>query len=338
MNHPQLVESMMRPEFYPHNPERVELIQTHISYIFIAGDLVYKVKKAVDFGFLDFTTLGKRKYYCDKEVILNQRFAPHVYRDVARIIEEPPGSLRMKNGNRIVEYAVEMEKIPEERMLHRLVEEQTVKDNDIRRVGAYLAGVYRNIRSDTKARSFGGVKAISMNVVENFDQTRKYIGGPVTKDTFSAIETWSLSFMEKNGALFEKRIADGHIKDCHGDLHLQHICIDDERIAVFDCIEFNERFRYGDVASDVAFLSMDFEFNERKDLAELFVDAYREESGDEDLVTILPFYKTYRAMVRAKVTSFLLDDAAVEETARTAAFLKARRYYDLAYEYASHED
>jgi aminoglycoside phosphotransferase family enzyme len=338
MNHPRLVESMMRPEFYPHNPDTVELIQTHISYIFIAGDLVYKVKKAVDFGFLDFTTLGKMKYYCDKEVLLNQRFAPHVYRNVVRIIEDPSGDLRMSNGNRIVEYAVEMEKIPEERMLYRLIEEKTVKDEDIRRVGKYLAGVYRNIQSDEKARSFGTVKTISINVVENFDQTRKYIGGPVNGDTLAAIETWSVSFMKNHSSLFEKRIVDGHIKDCHGDLHLQHICIDGDRISIFDCIEFNERFRYGDVASDVAFLSMDFDFNDRKDLAEIFVEAYGEESGDPDLTAILPFYKIYRAMVRAKVTSFLLDDTALDDAARNAAFLNAQRYYDLAYGYVSHED
>ncbi len=338
MTHPRLVESMMKPEFYPHTPETVELIQTHISYIFIAGDLVYKVKKPVDFGFLDFTTLGKRKYYCDKEVILNQRFAPDVYRDVVRIIEDKNGNLLLSNGNRIVEYAVEMKKIPEDRMLYRLVEENNVTDDDVRRVGKYLARVYKNIRSDEKAQSFGTLAVISTNVVENFDQTRKYIGGPVSDDSFNAIEAWSRSFMDHHSSLFAKRIAAGHIKDCHGDLHLQHICIDDDRISVFDCIEFNERFRFGDVASDVAFLSMDFDFNKKRDLATIFVDAYREESGDTEMMNILPFYKTYRAMVRAKVTSFMLDDDALDDVARHNAFLKAKNYYDLAYEYVTNED
>ena len=338
MTHPRLVESMMKPEFYPHNPGTVELIQTHISYIFIAGNLVYKVKKAVDFGFLDFTTLGKRKYYCDKEILLNQRFAPDVYLDVVRIIEDKTGNLLLSNGDHIVEYAVEMKKIPEERMLYRLIEENKVTDDDIKRVGTYLARVYKNIQSDEKARSFGTLEVISTNVVENFDQTRKYIGGPVSSDTFNAIESWSRSFMDNHESLFAKRIAQEHIKDCHGDLHLQHICIDDGRISVFDCIEFNERFRFGDVASDVAFLSMDFDFNNRRDLAAVFVDAYTQESGDTEILNILPFYKTYRAMVRAKVTSFMLDDEALDDVTRHNAFLKAKNYYDLAYEYVTNEN
>jgi len=338
MNHPRLVVSMLRPEFYPNKPDTVEFIQTHISYIFIAGDLVYKVKKAVDFGFLDFTTLGKRKFYCDKEVLLNHRFAPDVYLDVVRIIEDKNGNLLLSNGDRIVEYAVEMKKVPEDRMLYRLVEENKVTEGDVRRVGIYLARVYRNIQSDEKAGLFGTPAVVSKNVMENFDQTRKYVGGPVSSHMFNAIESWSRSFIDNNSKLFAKRITDGHIKDCHGDLHLQHICIDDDRISVFDCIEFNERFRFGDVASDVAFLSMDFDFNNRRDLANVFVDAYREESGDMEMMNILSFYKTYRAMVRAKVTSFMLDDDTLDEVAQRDAFLKARRYYDLAYGYVSHED
>jgi len=338
MNHPRLVVSMLRPEFYPNKPDTVEFIQTHISYIFIAGDLVYKVKKAVDFGFLDFTTLGKRKFYCDKEVLLNHRFAPDVYLDVVRIIEDKNGNLLLSNGDRIVEYAVEMKKVPEDRMLYRLVEENKVTEGDVRRVGIYLARVYRNIQSDEKAGLFGTPAVVSKNVMENFDQTRKYVGGPVSSHMFNAIESWSRSFIDNNSKLFAKRITDGHIKDCHGDLHLQHICIDDDRISVFDCIEFNERFRFGDVASDVAFLSMDFDFNNRRDLAHVFVDAYREESEDMEMMNILSFYKTYRAMVRAKVTSFMLDDDTLDEVARRNAFLKAKQYYDLAYEYVSNED
>jgi hypothetical protein len=338
MNHPRLVESMSKPEFYPHKPDSVELIQTHISFIFIAGDFVYKVKKAVDFGFLDFTTLGKRKYYCDEEVRLNKRFAPEVYLDVVGIIEDKEGNMQLRNGDNIVEYAVEMKKISEDRMLYRLLEAGKLTDDAIMRVGKYLAHVYRNIPSDDSSRAFGSLDVISTNVIENFDQTRKYIGGPVSREAFDTIESWSISFMEKNSVLFDRRIQQDHIKDCHGDLHLQHVCIEDKNIVIFDCIEFNERFRFGDVASDVAFLSMDFDYNGNRKLGNTFVNAYIEESGDATLLDVLPFYKVYRAVVRAKVTSFMLDDDGLDDAARQNAFQGAKRYYDLAYEYVTHEN
>jgi aminoglycoside phosphotransferase family enzyme len=160
----------------------------------------------------------------------------------------------------------------------------------------------------------------------------------VSGKVFDTLESWSRSFMDRNKALFDMRIAQGHIKDCHGDLHLQHICIEDDAISVFDCIEFNERFRFGDVASDVAFLSMDFDFNGRPGLGDTFVGAYVDESGDASLRDVLKFYKVYRALVRAKVTSFMLDDGGLDDSARREAFRRAQQYYDLAYEYVTHED
>ena len=338
MNHSRLVEAMSSSAFYPHKPDTVNLIQTHISFIFIAGDLVYKVKKAVDFGFLDFTTLEKRKYYCEQEIALNRRFAPDVYIGIVEITEDGKGALRPVGGGAVVEYAVKMQKIPEEKMLYRLMETGRVTEDDVKRVGKHLARVYGNIPSDEGAQQFGTTDVIATNVLENFDQTRKYREGPISAEAFDALESWSRSFMDRNAALLDLRRAQGCIKDCHGDLHLQHICIEDDAISVFDCIEFNERFRFGDVASDVAFLSMDFDFNGRSDLGDTFVDAYVDESGDASLRDVLKFYKVYRAMVRAKVTSFMLDDGGLDDAARNEAFQKAQQYYDLAYGYVSHED
>ncbi|TFG90170.1 MAG: hypothetical protein E4H15_08085 [Syntrophobacterales bacterium] len=338
MTHPKLVESMSNPAFYPHKPDTVKVIQTHISFIFIAGDLVYKVKKAVDFGFLDFTTLEKRKYYCEQEVVLNRRFAPDVYLGIAEITEGKEGDLWPDGGGAVVDYAVKMQKIPEEKMLYRLMEAGKVTKGDVKRVGKHLARVYGNIPSDEGAQQFGTPDVIATNVIENFDQTRKYREGPVSGEAFDALESWSRSFMDRNTALFDMRIAQGHIKDCHGDLHLEHICIEDDAISVFDCIEFNERFRFGDVASDVAFLSMDFDFNGEPGLGDTFVGAYVAESGDASLRDVLKFYKVYRSMVRAKVTSFMLDDGGLNDVERDEAFLRAQQYYELAYEYVTHED
>jgi aminoglycoside phosphotransferase family enzyme len=201
------------------------------------------------------------------------------------------------------------------------------------RIGQHLAKAYAAIPSDEKTRAFGSVDVISTNIVENFEQTRKYIEGPITQEQFDAIESWSLAFMRENAALFEQRAAQGYIKDCHGDLHLQHICVEREKIYVFDCIEFNERFRFGDVASDVAFLAMDLDFNGHPDLARTFVHAYTEASGDATLAKVLPFYKVYRAYVRAKVTSFMLDDPGLDERTKEEVFQRAKGYYDLALAY-----
>lgn len=329
---PPLIQAMLDPTFYPHRPPTVELIQTHISYIFLAGELVYKVKKPVDFGFLDFTTLEKRYYYCQEEVRLNSRFSPQVYLAVVPV-SAAGDSFRLEDDTTVVEYAVKMRRINEDLMLYRLLETRKVGPETMQRIGKHLAEAYGAIPSDEKARPFGSLEVIATNVKENFEQTRKYIDGPLSRETFEAIESWSLAFMEEHRALFEQRVAQGCIKDCHGDLHLQHICVEGEHIYVFDCIEFNERFRFGDVASDVAFLAMDLDFNGHPDLARAFVDAYIEASGDTTLAQVFVFYKVYRAYVRAKITSFMLDDPGLDEKAKREVLQRAKAYYDLALKY-----
>jgi aminoglycoside phosphotransferase family enzyme len=329
---PLLVKAMLNPSFYPHRPQEVEFIQTHISYIFLTGELVYKVKKPVNFGFLDFTTLENRRHFCQEEIRLNRRFSPDVYLEVVPISVRD-SYFQMGDDSEVIEYAVKMRRISEDHMLYRLLEAGRVTSDDMKRIGGHLAKVYAAIESDEKSQVLGGLNTISTNVVENFEQTKKYVGGPISKEAFQSIESWSLSFMRENATLFEQRMAQGCIKDCHGDLHLQHICMEGEAIYIFDCIEFNERFRFGDVASDVAFLSMDLDLNGYPELGRIFVEAYIEASGDSTLVRVLPFYKVYRAYVRAKVTSFMLNDEGLDRKARNEALKRAKQYYDLALEY-----
>ena len=329
---PPLIQAMLDPSWYPHHPNEVELVQTHISYIFLAGRLVYKVKKPVDFGFLDFTTLEQRGFFCREEVRLNQRFSPDVYLAVDPI-SMVGNAYRLRDETAVVEYAVKMRRINEAHMLYRLLQAGEVTTATMQRVGKYLARVYAAIASDEKARAFGAMEVIATNVRENFAQTREYIGGPLSAKTFAAIEGWSLSFMEKEEALFAQRVAQGYIKDCHGDLHLQHICVEGDHIYVFDCIEFNERFRFGDVASDAAFLAMDLDSSGHPDFATVFAEAYAEAAGDDTVAGVLRFYKVYRAYVRAKVTSFMLDDPALDEAAKIEIVRRAKVYYDLALAY-----
>ena len=332
-----LIEFLQDPAAYPEGPKAVALVQTHISWVFIGDEYVYKVKKPVDFGFLDFTTLEKRKFFTHEELRLNKRFSPDVYLAVVPISEQT-GRFVIGDDVNVVEYALKMRRISEDHMLYRLLMQGRVTKDDLKRVGRHLARVYRSIPSDEKSRPFGSISVISTNVVENFDQTEKYIGGPISRESFHTIKTWSMDFIENKREVFEGRVHRGHIKECHGDLHLQHICLTDKDIEVFDCIEFNERFRYGDVASDVAFLTMDLDYNGRKDLGSAFVDGYKGESGDSTLHDVLQFYKVYRAYVRAKVTSFMLDDKGLNESIKIMALQTAQRYFNLAYKYVGHED
>jgi aminoglycoside phosphotransferase family enzyme len=329
---PPLIQAMLAPSWYPHRPKKVELVQTHISYILLADGLVYKVKKPVDFGFLNFTSLEQRRFFCREEVRLNQRFSPDIYLAVDPI-SRVADRYRLGDETAVVEYAVKMRRIDEAHMLYRLLQAGEVTSATMQRVGKYLARAYAAIASDEKAQAFGALAVIATNVRENFAQTKQYIGGPLSAKTFATLEGWSMSFMEQETPLFAQRVAQGYIKDCHGDLHLQHICVEGDHIYVFDCIEFNERFRFGDVASDVAFLAMDLDFNGHADFAGVFTEAYAEAAGDDTVGGILQFYKVYRAYVRAKVTSFMLDDPALDDPAKREVLRRAKAYYDLALAY-----
>jgi uncharacterized protein len=328
---------MLHPGSYPEKPAAVSLVQTHISWVFIGDTRVYKVKKPVDFDFLDFSTLDRRKFFIEEELRLNSRFSPSVYLTVVPISERG-STFAIGDSSHIVEYALKMRRISEENMLYRLLATGKADERILRRVGAHLAQIYGTIPSNEKARPFGSLEVIAHNIIENFDQTERYTGGPLSEKAFDAIKAWSMDFIRNRPMVFEDRVTQGHIKECHGDLHLQHICVDGDTITVLDCIEFNERFRYGDVAADVAFLSMDLDYNGHPELAEAFVDSYIKASGDRGLREVLKFYKVYRAYVRAKVASFMLDDSDLDVTTKTKVLEKATRYYDLAQEYVNHED
>jgi aminoglycoside phosphotransferase family enzyme len=335
MTHRDLVEAMIRPSFYPHGAETVELIQTHISFIFIAGDIVYKVKKAVDFGFLDFTSLQKRQYYCREELRLNRRLAPEMYLDVVEICEDGQGHLHLGGEGRPIEYALKMKRLPQERMLKKLLAAGTVERSVMDSVASRLADFHRRAATGGQIDRIGGIETIRLNHEENFDQTERYIGLTLPAYQFEFIRAYARGFLERRRALFEQRVADHKIRDCHGDLHLEHICITDG-IIIFDCIEFNERFRYEDVAAEVAFLAMDLDYNGYSDYAEAFVEAYVRRASDPQVAILLNFYKCYYAYVRGKVTSFRLDDRAIALMDQEAAAGTAVRYFDLAYTYAAH--
>ncbi|MFB0501396.1 MAG: phosphotransferase, partial [Candidatus Bathyarchaeia archaeon] len=301
----QVVEALMKPEAYDEEPGQIELVQTHISFVFLTRNFVYKVKKLVDLGFLDFTTLEKRRFFCQKELELNRRLCGDMYLEVVPINRSDV--IKIKGEGEAVEYAVKMKRMPEEKMMNRLLEEKKVDRKLIDRIAKIVAEFHSKAETNKRISEFGSLAIIETNWNENFEQTGEFVGETISMKNFKLIRERIDNFMKRNASLFEKRVAEGRVRDCHGDMHSGNIFVTD-RIYIFDAIEFNERFRYSDVASDVAFLAMDLDFKERSDLSNFFVKRYIKYSRDQKLTKILPFYKCYRAYVRGKVTSFKLKD------------------------------
>ena len=328
---PELVEALLKPEAYPETPPKVEMVQTQMSFVFLTGDYVYKVKKPVNLGYLDYTTLDKRHFYCQREVELNQRLCPEVYLGVVPITRDRGGILIAGEGE-VIEYAVKMRHLPRQAMMDVLLASNRVSPEMVTSVAQKLAEFHRKAETSATISAFGDLDTITQNTEENFSQTEKYIGNTITRDRYQHIKDYTESFIEHNVPLFHQRIAEGRIRDCHGDLHAAHICFHDG-IYIYDCIEFNDRFRYCDVASEVAFLAMDLDHYGRADLSSCFISAYIDASGDKELSRLLDFYKCYRAYVRGKVEGFKLDDPHISAEEKERVLSVARGYFELAESY-----
>jgi aminoglycoside phosphotransferase family enzyme len=326
-----MIDDLLHPKAYPEQTNEVTLTQTHISNVFICDNFVYKIKKSVDFGFLDFSTLEKRKFYCEQEVALNNRFSAGVYLGVFPVTSDN-GTYVIDGKGEIVEYAVKMKRLPLENLLKSRFEKGDIESKDIKRVAEAVASFHKSSRQTKEIDSFGKIEIIKFNTDENFSQTQEFVGKAITKKQFDSIKKWTNEFYKNYKKLFEQRISQGNIRDCHGDLHMEHICLT-EPIIIFDCIEFNERFRYSDTASDIAFLLMDLEYNEGWDLATQLKDAYVEKTGEKEIDHLIRFYKVYRAYVRGKVTCFMLNDPSIFGEKRASAIETAKKYFALATRY-----
>jgi hypothetical protein len=332
----KMIEDLMNPSVFPESTKKVTLAQTHISNVFIGDEFVYKIKKPVNFGFLDFSTLEKRKYYCNKEVELNSRFSKDVYLGVFPVKYD--GEKYTINGEgKVVDYAVKMRRLSDEDLLKTRFKKNTVTTEDIQRIGRAIAGFHKNSKRSEEIDEFGKIENIRFNTDENFEQTMDFIGDSITKEQYQRLKKWTDSFYNRHKELFTQRIKNGKIRDCHGDLHMEHICLTDP-IIIFDCIEFNDRFRYSDILSEIAFLLMDLEFNNGKKLAEQLCETYLSHAGeklDNDIYDLIKFYKVYRAYVRGKVTSFILKDSSVSDDKKNEARTTAQQYFTLANLYIS---
>lgn len=327
-----IVEDLQETEAYPEEVSEVELVQTHISFVFLTDELVYKVKKPVNFGFLDFSTLEKRKYYCEQEIKLNSRLSPEYYLDVLPVVEKD-GKLRLWGDGELVDYAVRMEKLPMNKQMKYLLQKGELTDEMLDRVAQKIAVFHNEAETSPEIEKFGELSAVKYNTDENFEQTEKYIGKTISKEQFEDLKSYTDNFYQQNENLIQSRVNDKRIRDCHGDLHMEHILITEDDVVVFDCIEFNDRFRYSDTAADIAFLAMDLDYYGRSDLSNKLIEYYSKHSGDEKVKDIVTFYKIYRAYIRGKVISFKLDDPNVSQEEKDEAAKDAQKYFDLAHSY-----
>ncbi len=330
---PQAIAQMMQPEFYPHGvQEPVTLLQTHASFLLLTGDYVYKVKKSVDFGFLDYSTLEKRHHFCEEELRLNRQIAPQMYLEVVAVTQGD-SCLELNGTGEAVEYAVKMRQFPQEALLIEQFDQGQLSLEQIHRLGQVVANFHSQTPTDDDIRSFGEGAKIREAIEKNYQYSERYIGGPQTRRQFEETKAYSDRFFTERSSLFERRMQIDKIRECHGDLHLKNIALWDDQILLFDRIEFNEEFRFVDVMYDIAFAVMDMEARGRQDLGNEFLNTYIEQTGDWEGLQVLPLYLSRQAYVRAKVASLMLDDANISKSEKKIASQTATHYYQVAWQY-----
>jgi aminoglycoside phosphotransferase family enzyme/predicted kinase len=329
----QLLPFLLDPHSYPHGPKAVRLLQTNSSFVFTAPPFVFKVKKAMNFGFLDFSTLEKRRYFCEREVVLNRRLCPSVYRGVLPITRWA-GKLSFGGDGEVVEYAVQMRHLSDRDFLKARLQRGEIGAADLDRVVAVLKKFYRAHPPTREIGIWGTAARLRISTDENFQQVEPFVNRTLSRAAFESIRRYTNGFLERNAGAFASRVRAGHIRDCHGDLHSEHIHITARHLHIIDCIDFNDRFRYVDVANDVAFLAMDLDHGGRPDLAGYFIRTIASALGDEGMGGMVDFYKCYRAFVRGKVESLHSIAHAAGTAEREVAAMEAQRYFKLALRYA----
>lgn len=331
-----LIEQMQTPSFYPHETRPpIRLIQTHVSYVLLTGLYAYKVKKPVNLGFLDYSTIEKRKHFCEEELRLNKQFSPDIYLDVAPIFAKAGAySLhRPAYGAQPVEYAVRMRQFDDDELLLKVFERGEFDEALARRLGCRLAELHAKAGTDEVIARYGAPERVGETAFENFEALRPCLGECFDRRHFDELRTFTNDFLRDNRRLLEKRAASGKIRECHGDLHLNNVCLHEGRIELFDRIEFNDAFKNIDVMYDLAFLLMDLRYRGRVDLANIVMNTYLEWSGDYTGALLLPLYLSMRALIRAKVAALAVRDPGIPADQRARAAESAIRHFEHAYSY-----
>ncbi|MGI2335782.1 MAG: AAA family ATPase [Dehalogenimonas sp.] len=331
---PEVITALLQPSQYPDEcPQQVELLQTQMSFVLLTGKYAYKIRKPVNLGYVDYSTLEKRKLFSEKELTLNRRLCPGAYIGLVPVVRNDKGKIQLGGEGKLVDYAVKMKRLPISGMMDHLLQTDGLTIDMAEAVARKMAGFHDEAATGDDINRFGSLETIRGNIEENFEQSRPYIGQALSQAHFDALKGYFDRFLADRSAMLENRIAGNHIRDCHGDLHSAHVNFNGDAICVYDCIEFNDRFRYGDTASEIAFLAMDLDRHGRSDLRQVFVREYVRASGDRRLYGLLKFYQAYRAHIRAKVACFKMEDPCVSAEEKAAELDKARGYFDLALAY-----
>lgn len=322
------IASLLKTTAYPDPTDTVRLRQTHVSLIFITDSFVYKIKKPVDLGFLDFTSLESRLLFCHEELRLNRRLAPHIYLDVVPVRASPSG-VSIDGDGVIIDYAVKMSRLPEDLMMNRLLEQKKVSTDQIRELAQQIAHFHQASAAGPIIAQYGTPAAVRANWEENFRIVEQFIGRSISRTDFDFIRNWVEAFLIQNEVLLQRRVTNGFIREGDGDLHSANICLTDPPV-IFDCIEFNERFRFIDTAADIAFLIMDLDYYCCAEFVPLFISEYCAQTGDDEVTKLIPFYEVYRAFIRGEVESIKADEAELDCNDRADAAESSRRHFRLA--------
>lgn len=350
MNGSDLIAALSSPEAYafPVTGE-IEVLQTHISMLFFVNDRVFKVKKTVDMGFLDYSTLDRRRHFCEEEVRLNRRLAAQIYIGVSPIVRDADGVIRVsaaghEEGVReVIDYAVEMRRLPEDRMLDHLLAAQQADERTIDLILDTVIPFHDTCERGPAVAAYGEPSEVHAQMRENLDRLKMFASDdplgegdpPRTLSTlqWTHLRQWVERFVTANQSLLAARRDGGFIRELHGDMHAGNICMCEDGITIYDCIEYTPRYRCRDVACEMAYLAMDLDLRGRADLANLLINRYAERTGDPALRDLDTFYRVSMAIVRALVESIRAAESEVEPAERAHSFEAAARYVSLAIGY-----
>ena len=350
---PPLIQQMLVPEFYPHPVSApIQLLQTHISYVLLTGDYAYKVKKQVNLGFLDFSTLDQRRQFCQQELILNRRWSPDLYLAVLPIVMRSQGQYQLgspldldrpRGGEAhkpsgplasLVDYAVQMRQFDQEDLFsHRFAQGELTLPH-MQALGQLIASLHEAAPSNPEITANGSVEGVRRVTNNNYAISCPFLGQSQTQTQLDQTQAFSDQFFLEHADWLQQRQVAGKIRDCHGDLHLNNICFYHGKIQVFDCVEFNPDFRHIDVIYDMAFMVMDLAAQGRPDLANVFLNTYLERTGDYEGAVLLPLYLSMRAYIRGNVNALSSQDPAIAPLQQQQCQQKAAAYYRLAWDYA----
>lgn len=325
----RLIRTLGQPHAYPHPVDQVELIETHISTVLLAGEFAYKIKKPLDLGFLNFTQLERRRFYCEEELRLNRRLAPQIYEDMVAFTGSPEEPV-FNGPDEPFEYAVRMKRFDTSLMLDRLQSEGRLPIERMEDLARRVATFHDRVAVAPPESDYGEPEKVLHPMQQNFEQIRKLLDDADRLAQLERVEAWTLERFEALRPLLEERKQRGFIRECHGDMHLGNMALVDDEPTLFDGIEFNPFMRWIDIVSEVAFLTMDLKDRGAPGHANRFLNIWLEHTGDYRGVRLLDFYQVYRAMVRAKVAAIRLRQNDLPEARRDTLTRECHAYMDLA--------